>query len=150
MCFLFRFARDDLDHDDNKTVATVTSIKEKIPQYATRQARHDFKETFTLGMPKAKPAMIRAMFRMLTGDQTAPANAGQRKVDDRLLVFLLFSDDPNLIYNLRATNGQVENPKYVPFWDMFGQVLEEDQVPHERRMKDVCYAAKTHFNLSID
>ena len=55
-----------------------------------------------------KPALLREMYRRLTGDSSSSVNAAEGEVDERVSQ-LLDSEDPNLIWDLRVNNqGRLE------------------------------------------
>ena len=59
------------------------------------------------------PAVLREMYRRLTGDSSSSANATEAEVDERVSQ-LLDSEDPNLIWDLHVNNqGRLE--KYEAF-----------------------------------
>ena len=79
------------------------------------------------------------MYKYLTGYSIAPTNKTEEAVDVRVSKFLLDSDDPNLILDLRKNNGRVQDPKFEPFWDEAKKYFDEKSVVHERWHNEIVY-----------
>ena len=55
-------------------------------------------------------------------------------MQERIAKFILTSDDPEIIINLRKTNGRKEQSNFNEFWDKINKLFEEYQtVVYERR-----------------
>lgn len=126
------------ERESSEDISIMNSIKTNIAKYATRTMRRDFIETYAK-VTNDKPAILRSMYRYLTGYSFAPENKAEEVVDVRVAKFLLHSDDPKLIFDLRKNNGRISDPKLDPFWDELGKYLEEKSVVHERRQNEVAY-----------
>lgn len=71
------------------------------------------------------PAVRRAVYRFLTGDESLPDNRVTKEVDARMMI-ALDSGDPELVVDLRQLNkGRPEKYMYNEFWSKLGNYLEE-------------------------
>ena len=133
------------ERDSTQDISIMNSIKSNMEKYATRSMRRDFIETYAK-VTNDKPAILRSMYRYLTGYSFASENKAEEAVDFRVAKFLLNADDPKLIIDLRKNNGRISDSKLDPFWDELGKFLEEKSVVHERRQSEVAYMP---FALSV-
>ena len=136
--FIWKLPVNKDDRDSSEDVEIVARIKKKIPQYQTRQMRHNFVDRYAK-LPGLKPAILRSINTFLTGDTTAASSAAEAAVDERLLEFLAISDDTDLIWDLRVLNGRPRNPKFDLFWQELGRFLDEKCAVNERRHGDHLY-----------
>ncbi|XP_060585359.1 uncharacterized protein LOC132741240 isoform X2 [Ruditapes philippinarum] len=136
---------DVQSRDSSEDVRVINDIKANMTKYATRTMRRDFIDMYGKSV-KAKPAILRSVFSFLTGYKMSPENEQEASVDERVCEFLLNSDDPELILDLRKHNGRIKNPKFDPFWDELEKYLQEKSVVHERRHTDASYMP---FAISI-
>ena len=106
--FLWRVdPADDEETMLRRNAAVIKDIEKDIPVYHTRCMRRQFQEKVSR-LSSSKPAVLCALYHELTGDASCSANSQQKAVDDRLR-FILTSDDPDLVWNLRElNNGQPE------------------------------------------
>jgi len=107
-------------------IKCLNELKTDIPVYATRAMRKEFIEQYD-GKTKLNPMIARSMFRYLTNSELTSENHVEQKIDERLDL-LMKSDDPQLIMDLRANNGKIEDPKYDVFWKELGCLLDETSV----------------------
>ena len=116
---------------DGDAISVLTAIKEQIPQFSTRAMRKEFFQRYQHSTG-VKPAILRDMWSYLTGDSTAAQSSAQASVDERMAKFLLNSDDPDLVYDLRCNNGRPNDPRLDPFWEELATFLEEKSIVDER------------------
>ena len=126
------------ERDSTRDIENINEIKSKLTKFATRAMRKEFMEKYAKTC-KEKPAILRSMYKYLTGYSIAPTNRAEEAVDLRVSKFLLDSDDPKLILDLRKNNGRVEDPKFEPFWDEAKKYFDEKSVVHERRHTEIVY-----------
>lgn len=55
------------------------------------------------------------------------------QVDERFAKFIIETDDPELVWDLRTNNGRPINEKLNPFWEALDQFINKESVVHERR-----------------
>lgn len=92
------------DRDQAAEVNVLSEIRALLPVYSTRAMRMEFLETYQKST-KQQPAVLRNLYRFLTGDAAAPETAAQAAVDSRTMEFLLDADDTDLVFDLRKNNG---------------------------------------------
>lgn len=126
------------DRDSARDIQLMNDIKSKITVFATRAMRKDFMEKYVKTVSE-KPAVLRSMYRFLTGNVFAPTNSSEESIDLRVSKFLLDSDDPKLILDLRKNNGKIEDKKFEPFWAEVKKYLEEKSVVDDRRHGEISY-----------
>lgn len=107
---------DMQDCDTSEDIRVINEIKSNMNKYATRAMRREFMDLYAKST-KDKPAILRSMFSFLTGYSMSPENEKEAEVDKRVCEFLLNSDDPSLIFDLRKNNGRLKDPKFDPFWE---------------------------------
>ena len=90
------------DEKMKKNISVRDSLKMTFPTYSTRAMRQEFVQCFGR-FTHDTPAVLREMYRRLTGDSSSSANATEAEVDERVSQ-LLDSEDPNLIWDLRVNN----------------------------------------------
>ncbi|XP_053395894.1 uncharacterized protein LOC123545597 [Mercenaria mercenaria] len=122
----------------SEDIRLLTEIKNVVPKFATRAMRREFMELYSK-VTKDKPAILRSMYRYLTGHSFAAENRDEESVDNNVCEFLLGSDDPKLAVDLRKNNGKVRDPKYNVFWKELEIYLDEKSVVHERRQSQTTY-----------
>ncbi len=135
-CLFYVFRFDESD-DGSKTSEAICKIKEQLPFYASRQMRKSFLETFS--RVGSQPAVMRAMFKFLTGDDSAAPTQSQGDVDRRLVEWLVDNQESEMAYDLRENNGRIKDKKYDPFWKKLGEKLDAESVVHERREHEITY-----------
>ena len=100
------------DERMKKNISVRDGLKMTFPTYSTRAMRQEFVQCFGR-FTHDKPALLREMYRRLTGDSSSSANATEAEVNERVSQ-LLDLEDPNLIWDLRVNNqGRLE--KYEAF-----------------------------------
>ncbi|CAG8845385.1 13190_t:CDS:1, partial [Gigaspora margarita] len=65
--------------------------------------RTNYLRTCDLLLPKVKPAALRTIYHMLTGDSSAPESANEAKIDERIRLVLELGD-PEVTIDLREHN----------------------------------------------
>lgn len=109
--YAWRIPSDPAKYDPNKTQQKITQIKQNVKLYHSREMRRQFAERFGLVL-NAKPSVITELYQFLTGDSSATSISDDVR---RKLRFLLDSQDPEVIYDLRDVNpGRPQI--YEPFW----------------------------------
>lgn len=134
------------DRNTQKEIQTVNNVKEDIMKFATRQMRKDFIDRYKK-CPGMQPVILRNMFNFLTEFEHQSSTDREAEIDERLMRFLLESEDTNLIFDLRKNNGRPVMEKYVPFWDELVKYLDEKSAVHERRTTNMLYLP---FAMSVE
>ena len=125
------------DRDKNLDIKIINDIHAEIPIYSTRAMRKDFLDVYT--NTKIKPAVLRSMYEVLTGYHSPATNSCQSEVDERVVEFLLNSDDTQLVWDLRKKGGNHKDTSFDSFWDELKKLLDEETATHERRHSQLTY-----------
>ena len=111
----------------------VLKANKNFPEYHTRQMWKDFIQTYGK-LVKSSTAVLHDIYHELSGNTIAPLNENERLMQERITKFILNSDDPEIIIDLRKTNGHKEHFNFDEFWDEINNLFEEYQTAiHERR-----------------
>ena len=103
--------------DDESTVLQKneeisSELKIEFPKYFSRAMKRDLM-SMVGRVTQIKPAILRSIYKKLTGDHSASANLHEKEIDDRLQE-CIDGDDDTLIWDLRCTNtGRPE--QYLDF-----------------------------------
>ena len=92
----------------NKCNQVIRSIESNIPFYERRIIKKHFMDAFGF---IGNYAALRAIFKELTGDQSAPANLNQSEIDKRFTHSML-SEDPHIVVNyvnFRRTRREIRS-----------------------------------------
>ena len=144
--FIWKIPSAEEDRKPSEAVCIVNLIKDDILKYATRRMRRDFIETYHKKC-QIQPVILRNMFTFLTNFEHTPNSSKEGEIDERLIKFLIESDECEVIYDLRSCNGRPNDPKFEPFWEGLEKLIEEKSVVHERRHNDHQYLP---FAMSVD
>ncbi len=115
----------------------IAKIEEDLPKYHTRVMRKKFINTCSLICSNVKPAVLRYIYRTLTGDSSSADSARQQVVDSRVEQAFEM-EDPDIILDLREHN-KGQPCKYETFFEQTAQYLESvvEVAAHERRQDQV-------------
>ena len=121
-----------------QTISALEEVRRQIPIYSTRNMRKTFMDRYheKVGIQQA---VLRDMYKFLTGDSASPEYASEKIVDDNFIKWIMNSDDPDLVFDLRENNGRLKNEDYEPFWQEVQKYLDEKSVVHERRSSEITY-----------
>ena len=102
--FVWRISEDMTEGEMLKeNMSVVQELRKKLPTYHTRAMRRDFIHSFGR-YTNSKPAILREVYRTLTGDASSASTTAQEEVDTRVEK-LLETEDPDLIWDLRVQNA---------------------------------------------
>ncbi len=93
---------------------TIEKAKEEIPVYHTRAMRRALFSRFGKFSHQVKPAVLRAFYKELTNDSSAPTNLNEAEIDERVLM-MLDTEDSNIVIDLRHLNSR-RRGQYDDFW----------------------------------
>ena len=80
------------------------------------------------------------MYQELTGNSTAATTTAQAKKQADVAEFISHTDEPTLLLDLRALNGNPQSIKFDEFWDEIHKLFNEYQTAdQERRHGDIAY-----------
>ena len=103
---------------------TIEMIKENIPMFHTRAMRRSLTVKYGRVAPNLKPAILRSLYRELTGDSSAAINEHVDEIDERVRL-LLEMEDPDVVLDLRSLQTG-HKTQYDVFWDECQKFLEEE------------------------
>ena len=136
LCFSWRVP-DEIDQ--TKVSHTIAKITAKQKVYSTRAMKSDFLDKYGR-LSKTPKAILRNMFKTLMEDGSASSCAAEKAVDDTVAQALLDLDDPGIVLDLRAQNGDPKSTKFDDFWQELSIFLEEGVLAvDERRHSDVLH-----------
>ena len=124
----------------HKCNEVIRAIESEVPVYERRITKKQFMHCFGF---IENPVALRAIFKELTGDQSAPANLNQSEIDKRFAHAML-SEDPDIIVNLRHLLPDKKKDSFRDFFTETERYLSEDIVVavQERRHGQQLYLAK--------
>ena len=135
--FIWSVPTDDSQLRSEKNSQVVTDIMRALPTFSTRAMRRDFIEKYS-GYVKCPKSVLRNMFYDLTRTEPASESQEQKAIDDRAAEILLGSDDPDLLFDLRAMNGNESH--FDVFYQEMAKYFEEQLLQvHERRHGNELY-----------
>ena len=98
------------------TARVVLKAYKNIPEYHTSQMRKDFIQPYGK-LVKSSKSVLHVTYQELSGDASAHSNENERLMQERIAKFILTSDDPEIIIDLRKTNRHKEHSNFYEFWD---------------------------------
>lgn len=136
--FVWKISSKKSERSDEDDLQVLSEIRENLPVYSTRAMRKLFIDRYArkTGM---KAAVLRDMYQFVKGDSAAAESSKQREVDERFAKFIIETDDPELVWDLRTNNGRPINEKLNPFWEALDQFINRESVVHERRHGNQTY-----------
>lgn len=121
---------DEGDGEATKNVKLVTELNQKQKLYSTREIQRDFIQRYS-HLNKERPqskAVLRNMYKFLTGDSSCSRSAAEKVVDERItkLAEEAFEiDEPEILLDLRKLNGKPNSTEFDKFWKELSTYLEE-------------------------
>lgn len=124
----------------NKCNQVIRRLESEIPVYEKRITKRQFMHAFGF---IGSPVGLRAIFKELTGDQSAPANLNQSEIDKRFAHAML-SEDPGIVVDLRHLPPNKKQDSFREFFAETERYLSEDigVAVQERRHGQQLYLAK--------
>ena len=121
---------------------TIEAVREQIPTFHTRAMRRSLLQKYGRVAPNIKPAVMRSLYRELTGDSFAAANEHIAEIDKRVRL-LLDMEDPDVVLDLRALHTGHKS-QYDVFWGECQKFLEKEvgTPVDDRRHSLVTYLAR--------
>ncbi|CAG8839508.1 23352_t:CDS:2, partial [Gigaspora margarita] len=114
---------DDADETTmlQKNTSIINNLQTNAPKYHTRAMKIGYLRTCDMLLPKVRPAMLRSIYRMLTGDMSASESLDEKIIDTRIRLALDLCD-PEISIDLREHNTGRPS-KYDAFWKVAAQFL---------------------------
>ena len=126
----FVWKADDGGGEATKNAKLVTELNQKQKLYSTREMQRDFIQRYSRlnnEKPQSK-AIMRNMYKFLTGDSSSSRSAAEKQVDERVtkLAEEAFEmDEPEVLLDLRKLNGKPNSTMFDKFWGELSTYLEE-------------------------
>ena len=136
--YTWKIPADPADYDPTKSQNLISHIERNIKQYHSREMRRQFMARFGLVL-NAKPSVMTELYQFLTNDSsvTSISDVVQQK-----LKFLLDSQDPEVVYDMRDANPGRPHT-FEPFWCAVESLINEKALAavDSRRHGTVCHFA---------
>ena len=122
------------------SASVILQVQEQIPHFHTRAMRSRFIQVFGL-VTGVKPAILREMYRQLTGDNSSAHDEEEAQINGRVRL-AIDMEDPDVIIDLRAHN-QGQPSRYDVFWDACRTYIEDTAgvSVDDRRHDHICHLA---------
>ena len=104
----------------------VLKANKNFPKYHTRKMLKDFIQTYEK-LVKSSKSVLHDIYQELTDNTSAPSNKNDGLMQEHIAKFILTSDDPEIITDLRKTNGHKEHSNFDEFWDEINKLFKEYQ-----------------------
>ena len=118
--FIWRINSDDTETFVQQKNDISNNFKTQFPKSFSRAMKQHFLETFGR-VSSDKPAVLREIYKNLTGDASAATNQIEKEVSDRIRE-IIDGEDDSLIWDLRVKNGRPE--QYIPFLEECQRYIE--------------------------
>ena len=126
--------------DSSQSQRTIEAVREQIPTFHTRAMRRSLSQKYGRVAPNIKPAVMRSLYRELTGDSSAAAYEHIAEIDKRVGL-PLDMEDPDVL-DLRALHTGHKS-QYDVIWGECQMFLEEVGTPvDDRRHSLVTHLAR--------
>lgn len=101
---------------DNTIVSRIfTQLNGQHSHYCTRAIRQDFLDKYRR-VAKLPTMVLRHIYRTLLGDCSSAEYASEAVVDERITRALLDANDPDIVLDLRRSNGKPNSTTFDTFW----------------------------------
>ena len=140
--FVWRIPRDPNCRSDTSNARVISRLNEQMDKYATRPMEKEFIDKYSQRV-KIPKMLLRGIFRELSGDSSFFDTSEQRVIDERVTEFLVTSDDPSILLDMRMLNGKPGSTKFDAFWDKVDKLVLENAAVQERRHGD-CLSSYCH------
>lgn len=136
--FLWPIPRDVNCRCDTTNARVMTQLNEQMDKYATRAMKKAFIDKYSrrVQIPKM---VLRNIFRELSDDSSCSESSEQQIIDERVAEFLVTSDDPSLLLDMRTLNGKPGSTKFDAFWDEVDKLVVENASVQEWRHGECLY-----------
>ena len=127
--------KETVDSDTvHMRIRTLSDIQANLPTYHTRHMRSVAREKLAQICPSVKSHQARAIYRLLTGDESVSEHRLSKEMDERMQLFLENADE-DIIIDLRKNNGRPHPLK--DFGEIVDNFLAEKTAVDDRRHDDV-------------
>ena len=135
---------DSVDGDISESQRTIEKVKEQLPVFHTRAMKSALRSKFGRVTPNIKPVILRALYRELTADASAPTNLHEAEIDERMRM-IIEMEDADIVLDLRHLNTGRKS-QYDAFWSECKKFLDESV---GRAVDDRRHGEVTHLAMAI-
>ena len=108
---------------DSNAIDDSTKVIKKIevdaPVYERQITKRNFQRAFGF---VADPVALRAIFKQLTGDNSAPSNLNEKEIDERFR-FAMLSEDSGIMVNLRHQAPEKQPDTFKNLFRSYRKIL---------------------------
>ena len=110
LCYAWKIP-DDKSVDTAAVSRVYSPLSKEQSTYSTRAMRREFLDHYTT-LANVSPMVLRNIYKTLLHDSSSASNSFEKGVDERVAKAILEMDDPDIILDLRQTNGHVESSRF--------------------------------------
>ena len=123
------------ERDESRHAHCIAEVMSKAKLFHSRAMRRDFLHRWQIAFQgKAANAALKAIYAELTGDSSALITAQEKETREKLLEWILDSDESNFLVDYHSGSGQLKDGDFQPFWDEVNKYMNEQELAvHERR-----------------
>ena len=111
LCYAWKIP-DDKSVDNAAVSRVYSQLSKEQSTYSTRAMRREFLDHYTT-LANVSPMVLRNIYKTLLHDSSSASNSFEKGVDERVAKEM---DYPDIILDLRQTNGHVESSRFDSFW----------------------------------
>lgn len=134
LTFIWALPKQSQDRSSIRSIEAHRACEARIPVFHTRAMRKEFFSRYA-NLSRLPPAVLRDMYRFLTGDSSKASDARTKAVDARFAQLLALGD-AELVYDLREELTGARD-RFDVFWDHAARYLDGSLVPNDRRHGDI-------------
>ena len=131
LCYAWKIP-DDKSVDNAAVSRVYSQLSKEQSTYSTRVMRREFLDHYTT-LANVSPMVLRNIYKTLLHDSSSASNSFEKGVDERVAKAILEMDDPDIILDLRQTNGHVESSRFDSFWKELQCYFDEITLPVDER-----------------
>ena len=125
LTYAWKVAEDHPVDDDDTTISRIfAQLNGQHAHYCTRAMRQDFLERYRR-IAKVPNMVLRNIHRKLLGNCSSAEHSSEAKVDERVAQALLDINDPDIVLDLRRSNGKPDRSIFDKFWCELQTYLDE-------------------------
>ena len=128
LCYAWKIP-DDKSVDNAAVSRVYSQLSKEQSTYSTRAMRREFLDHYTT-LANVSPMVLRNIYKTLLHDSSSASNSFEKGMNERVAKAILEMDDPDIILDLRQTNGHVESSRFDSFWkELQFQCMKIKDVP---------------------
>ena len=117
----------------------LASLSEQQVTYSTRAMRCEFLQRYNR-LVKTPKSVLHNIYHTLLNDGSRPSCSAEAEVDECVAKAIVNLDDPEIILDLRSTNGKPNSTRFDQFWAELKAYLDEINLAvDDRRHRDTLH-----------